>query len=151
MYEVRQAPFAGPPPPLQASDDHTLIAVREFRRVPLDASGLALMVFNARGGCAVQMIATLGQWVEHAVSLYQPTYLLCAHSLEQPRLTMLLTGVRERRALQSARPSPFSVDLIMPELVPLLETAPEQYAYWPDGLHADAPGPPVEVIAKDAV
>jgi len=151
VYEVRQVPFAGTPPPLHASEDHTLIAVREFRRVPLDASGLALVVFNARGGCAVQVIAALGQWVERAVSLYQPTYLLCARSLEQPRLTALLTGVRERRALQSGRPSPFSVDLIMPELIPLLETAPEHYAYWPDGLDSDAPCAPVEVIAKDAV
>jgi len=151
VYEVRQVPFAGTPPSLHASEDHTLIAVREFRRVPLDASGLALVVFSARAGCAVQVIATLGQWVEHAVSLYQPTYLLCARSLEQPRLTALITGVRERRALQSGRASPFSVDLIMPELMPLLETPPEHYAYWPDGLDADAPGAPVDVIAKDAV
>jgi hypothetical protein len=64
---------------------------------------------------------------------------------------MLLTGVRERRALQSGRLSPFSVDLILPELMPLLETVPEHYAYWPDGLDADGPGAPVEVIAKDAV
>ncbi|PYN01353.1 MAG: hypothetical protein DME08_02020 [Candidatus Rokuibacteriota bacterium] len=151
VYEVRQAPFAGAPPSLHASQDHTLVAEREFRRVPLDASGLALVVFNARAGCAVQVIAALGQWVEHAVSLYQPTYLLCARSLEQPRLTALLTGVRERRALQSGRASPFSVDLIMPELGPLLDTAPEHYEYWPDGLDVDAPGAPVEVIAKDAV
>jgi len=151
VYEVRQAPFAGALPSLHASQDHTLVAEREFRRVPLDASGLALVVFNARAGCAVQVIAVLGQWVEHAVSLYQPTYLLCARSLEQPRLTALLTGVRERRALQSGRASPFSVDLIMPELVPLLDTAPEHYEYWPDGLDVDAPGAPVEVIAKDAV
>ena len=151
VYEVRQVPFGKPPSLPQASDDHTLVAVREFRRVPLDASGLGLMVFNARGGCAVQVIATLAQWVERAVSLYQPTYVLCAHSLEQPRLSVLLTGVKERRALQSGRPSPFSVDLILPELVPLLETPPEYYAYWPDGLEADARGAPVEVITRDAV
>ena len=152
LYEVRAAPFSGtPPPPLQASDDHTLVAMREFRRVPLDASGLGLMVFHARPGYAVQVIATLAQWIEHAISLFQPTYLLCAHSLEQPRLSALLTGVQERQALQSARSSPFSIDMILPELTPLLETPPAFYAYWPDGLDADAPGAPLEMIAKDAV
>jgi len=150
-YEVRQVPYEPTPSLPQASDDHTLVAVREFRRVPLDASGLGLIVFSARGGCAVQVIATLAQWVEHAVSLYRPTYVLCAHSIEQPRLCVLLTGVRERRALQSARPSPFSVDLILPELVPLLETPPEHYAYWPEQVDPDARGAPVEVITRDAV
>ena len=114
-------------------------------------TGLVTAVQCARAGCAVQVIATLAQWVEHAVSLYRPTYVLCAHSLEQPSLSVLLTGVRERRALQSGRPIPFSVDLILPELVPLLETPPEDFAYWPEPLDAGARGAPVEAIARDAV
>ena len=153
IYEVRAIPFigTGAPPPLSAIDDHTLVAMREFRRVPLDASGLGLMVFYARAGCAVQLIAALAQWVEHAVSLFQPTYLLCARSLEQPRLTALLTGVRERRAWQSGRPTPFSVDMILPELTPMLDTEPESYAYWPEGLAEGAPCAPVSAVARDAV
>jgi hypothetical protein len=115
-----------------AVEDHTLAVVREFRRVPLDASGLALMLFTARPGSAARVIATLAHWVERALSTYQPSYLLVARSLEQPRVSALLAAVRERRALQSARPSPFSVELVLPELAPLLDVEPEPYAYCPE-------------------
>jgi hypothetical protein len=135
VYSIREAPLdldgeRGP------GQEHTLIAVREFRRVPLDASGLGLMLFSARPGCAAQCIATLAHWVERAVSLYQPTYLLLAHALEQPRVVVLLAGVRERRTLQWAGATPFSVDLVLPEVTPLLEGPPDHYAYVPDLLPA---------------
>lgn len=135
LYSVRDAPRTerGPEPlPLLPTGDHTLIVVREFRRVPLEASALALMLFSARLGAAARVIATLAHWAERAVSTYQPAYLLLAHSLEQPRVSALLTGVHERRALQWARPCSFSVDLVLPEVAPLLEAAPERYLYCPE-------------------
>lgn len=133
-YVVRDASRA-PEPPLGAVEDHTLAVVREFRRVPLDASGLALMLFTARPGHAARLIATLAHWVERALSAFQPAYLLLARSLEQPGVSVLLAGVHERRALQHARPSPFSVALVLPEVAPLLGASPERYAYCPE------PGP----------
>jgi hypothetical protein len=137
LYSVRDG-GAGRlvPAPL---NDHTLVVVREFRRVPFDASALALMVFTARMGQAAPIIATLAHWAEVAVSLYQPAYLLLAHSLEQPRLTALLTGVHESLALQSARTSAFSLDSILPELRPLMLTEPEWYTYCPDEAPAASP------------
>lgn len=151
LYVVRDSPDAAPVPPefagpertglaqagpvqagrAEADDDHTLVVVREFRRVPLSASALALMVFRARPGLAAQTIATLAFWMERAVSLYQPSYLLLARSLHEPRLTMLLTGVHECTALQAARPSAFSVDQVLPSLEPLIEGEPELYLYCP--------------------
>lgn len=134
LYSVRDVPLAGRAldPPLQPSEDHTLVVVREFRRVPLEASGLALILFTARAGAAARVIATLAHWAERAVSTYQPAYLLLAHSLEQPRVSALLTGVHERRALQWANACPFSVDLVLPEVDPLLESPPERYVYYPE-------------------
>src|SRR3989442_287212 len=85
LYSVRNVPLparAAPPVPLLPTEDHTLIVVREFRRVPLEASALALMIFSARIGAAARVIATLAHWAERAVSTYQPAYLLLAHSLE---------------------------------------------------------------------
>src|SRR5262245_3850973 len=50
-YSVRDASRAlATEPSLLATDDHTLVVVREFRRVPLDASSLALMLFVAQPG-----------------------------------------------------------------------------------------------------
>jgi hypothetical protein len=135
IYWVRETASAIRPlesPPLVAAEDHTLTVVREFRRVPLDASGLGLMLFTARAGDAARLIATLAHWAERALSTFQPAYLLLAHSLEQPRVSTLLAGVHERRALQWARPSPFSVDLVLPEVGPLLESEPERYVYCPE-------------------
>ncbi len=135
LYSVRDdVPGALVSAPL---NDHTLVVVREFRRVPLDASALALMVFTSRAGQAAPIVAALAQWAELAVSLYQPAYLLLAHSLEQPRLSALLTGVHESLALQSARPSAFSLDSVLPELRPLLLTEPEWYIYCPDETPAE--------------
>ncbi|MGH7390033.1 MAG: hypothetical protein ACREM3_11350 [Candidatus Rokuibacteriota bacterium] len=119
-------------PPRLAGDDHTLAVVREFRRVPLDASSLALMLFVAQPGRAARLIATLAHWAEEALSAFQPAYMLLARSLEQPCVSALLAGVHERRALQWARPSPFSVSLVLPEVTPLLAAPPERYAYCPD-------------------
>jgi hypothetical protein len=114
--------------------DHTLIVVREFRRVPLHASALALMLFTARGGRSAPVLAELAHFVERAVSLYQPAYLLLAHSLEQPRISTLLMGVHECAALQAAIPSAFSIDALLPELAPSLAHDPEWYSYYPDDI-----------------
>jgi hypothetical protein len=131
-------------------EDHTLVTVREFRRVPLDASGLRLVLFTARPGRAAQVIAALAHWVERAVSIYQPTYVLLAHSLEQPRLTALVAGVRERRALQWAQSTPFSVD-VLPELAPLLEHEPDHFAYCPEARLDDSPDLATQAVSPFAV
>lgn len=112
--------------------EHTLLAVREFRRVPLDASTLALTVFTARPGRAVPVVAALADFVERAVDLYQPGYLLLAHSLEEPWTSLLLTAVEDAAALGAAAPTAFSLDALRLELDPLLTGAPEPYAYWPE-------------------
>jgi hypothetical protein len=137
QYSVRDASAERAVEPTRSDvQDHTLAVVREFRRVPLDASGLALMLFRARPGQAAPLIAALAHWVERALSTYQPAYLLLARSLEEPSLAALLAGVHERRALQAARPSALSVALVLPEIVPLLEAEPWRYAYYPDGAFA---------------
>jgi hypothetical protein len=114
------------------SDEHTLVVVREFRRVPLEASSLALAVFTARVGRAAPLVAALAHFVERAVSVYQPAYVLLAHSFEAPQMVILITGVHERAALVAMKPTAFSIDLLLPEIRPLLATAPEWYAYWPE-------------------
>ncbi len=119
-------------------DDHTLVVVREFRRVPLHASALALLLFTSRGGRSAPVLAELAHFVERAVSLYQPAYLLLAHSLEQPRIAALLMGVHECAALQAAIPSAFSIDALLPELAPSLAHEPEWYGYYPDDIEARA-------------
>lgn len=138
-YSVRDASAVRTgEPPRAGVEDHTLLVVREFRRVPLDASGLALMLFTARPARSAHLIAALAHWVERALSAYQPSYLLLARSLERPRLVALLAGVHERRALQSARPGALSVAPLLPEITPLLEIAPERYAYCSDGQRSPA-------------
>ena len=135
IYSVHDADprdWSSPLPPSGLPGEHTLIVVREFRRVPLHASALALLVCTARGGHAAPVLAALAHFVERAVSLYQPAYLLLAHSLEQPRVSTLLMGVHECAALQEASPSAFSLDALLPELSPLLSCEPEWYAYCPD-------------------
>jgi len=119
-------------PAAESEGEHTLIAVREFRRVPLSASSLALTVFTARPGRAVQVVAAIAHFVERAVDLYQPAYLMLAHSLEEPRTCLLLTAVHDSAALGAAAPAAFSLDALMPELTPLLARAPETYAYCPE-------------------
>jgi hypothetical protein len=128
LYAVHDV---GATPPLEsiASSHHTLMVDREFRRVPLDASVLALALFRARGGHVASAIAAVSHWAERAVSLAEPAYLLVAHSLEEPRLIALLTGVHECDALVGSRASAFSVDALMAEAGPLLMADPEWYAY----------------------
>jgi hypothetical protein len=111
---------------------HSLSAVREFRRVPLDASSLALTLFVARPGSIVPVVAALAHFVERAVDLYQPGYLLLAHSLEDPRTSLLLTAVQDSLALAAASPAAFSVDDLLAELDVLLESPPERYEYCPE-------------------
>ena len=120
---------ATPPPEALAASHHTLMVVREFRRVPLDASALALAMLRARGGHVAGAIAAVAHWAERAVSLSEPAYLLVAHSLEEPRLIALLTGVHECQALLGSRASAFSIDSLLAEAGPLLMTDPEWYAY----------------------
>jgi len=112
--------------------DHHLIVVREFRRVPLQASTLGLLLFAARAGCEAQVVATLAHFTERALSVYQPPYLLLARSREQPGISVLLAGVRAEAMLESASASTLSVEALMPELMPLLAAEPEWYAYTPD-------------------
>lgn len=120
---------ATPPTESIAASHHTLMVDREFRRVPLDASALALALFRARGGHVASAIAAVAHWAERAVSLSDPAYLLVAHSLEEPRLIALLTGVHECHALACSRASAFSVDSLLAEAGPLLMADPEWYAY----------------------
>lgn len=121
----------GAAPPIEpfVAAHHTLMVVREFRRVPLDASALALALFRARGGHAASAIAAVAHWAERAVSLSEPAYLLLAHSLEEPRLIALMTGVHECQALAGSRSSAFSVDSLLADAGPLLMGEPEWYAY----------------------
>jgi hypothetical protein len=130
LYCVRGVGTGGTLGPDRAH--HTLVVVREFRRVPLHASALALMVSTARPGYGARVAAALAHFAEHAVSLYQPAYVLLAHSLEQPRLSVLLMGVHECAALQAASPAAFSIDGLLPEVQPMLVADPEWYAYCPD-------------------
>lgn len=112
--------------------EHTLVAVREFRRVPLDASTLGLILFTARPGHAVQVMAALAEFVEHAVVAYQPGYVLVAHLLAAPQTSLLLTAVRDATALGAAASAAFNLDRLLAELDPLLMTVPECYAYCPE-------------------
>jgi hypothetical protein len=146
VYAVHEL-GASPPSEASAARHHTLMVVREFRRVPLDASALALALFRARGGHAARAIAAVAHWSERAVSLSEPTYLLVAHSLEEPRLIALLTGVHECRALAGARASAFSVDSLLAEAGPLLMDDPEWFAYCAPQL-ADTPQ---QLISPSAV
>lgn len=112
--------------------EHTLIAVREFRRVPLDASSLGLTLFTARPGRAVPVVAALAHFVERAVDLYQPGYLLLAHSQEMPQISLLLMAVHDSAALGAAATAAFSLDEMLEELSPLLAADPECYEYCPE-------------------
>jgi hypothetical protein len=139
IYSVHDADGAPGLPP--SPGEHTLIAVREFRRVPLDASTLALTVFTAKPGHAVPVAAALAGFVERAVGLYQPGYVLLAHSLENPRTCLLLTATRDAMLLGAAAPAAFNLDDILIELTPLLATAPESYEYCSEPDAATVAGP----------
>jgi hypothetical protein len=135
LYSVRDGSGRGrsaTPPPQAAQENHTLVVVREFRRVPLHASALAMFLFTAQPRGTARVIAALAHWVERAVSVYQPAYLMLAHSLEQPATSTVLAAVHERQALQWARPSPLSLDTVLPEVRPWLDADPERYVYCPE-------------------
>jgi hypothetical protein len=106
--------------------------VREFRRVPLRASALGLVIFAARLGREAQVVAALAHFAERAVSHYQPPYLLLARSREQPGIIALLTGIQASSMLETGIGTPFSVDPLLPEVTPLLVAEPELYAYSPE-------------------
>src|SRR5947208_5939850 len=129
VYTVHDAEAWAPPTPVSEPGDHTLIVVREFRRVPLHASALAMLLLTARPGYAAPVLASLAHFVERAVSMYQPAYLLLAHSLEQPRISTLVLGVHECSALAAASPAAFSVGALLPELGPRLMLRPVSYRY----------------------
>jgi hypothetical protein len=137
-YSVHAAEGSPRRPP--GPGEHTLVAVREFRRIPLDASSLALTLFRARAGCAVAVVAALADFVERAVRLYQPGYLLLAHSLDDPRTSVLLTAVHDSALLGAAAPAAFSLDELRGELTPMLFAAPECYGYCPEPDTAPVPG-----------
>jgi hypothetical protein len=134
LYSVRDAPLRGPldPAPPAWGGEHTLRVVREFRRVPLGVSTLALALFTARAGRVAALVAALAHYVERAVSVYQPTYVLLAHSLQAPRINALLLGVQDSAALEAASPAAFSVDLLLPEIAPLLALDPDWYVHAPE-------------------
>jgi hypothetical protein len=145
VYAVHEL-GATPPSNALGASHHTLMVVREFRRVPLDASALALALFRARGGYVAGAIAAMAHWAERAVSLAEPAYLLVARSLEEPRLIALLTGVHECQALVGSRASAFSIDSLLAEAGHLLMTDPEWYVYCAPDL-ADTP----QLISPSAV
>jgi hypothetical protein len=132
VYTVHEAEAWTPPAPPSEPGDHTLIVVREFRRVPLHASALALLLITSRPGYPAAVLAALAHFVERAVSSYQPAYLLLAHSLEQPQVSALMLGVHEVASLTAAGPAAFSVETLVPELEPLLLHPPEWFTYCPE-------------------
>jgi len=132
LYTVHDAEAWAPATAVSEPGDHTLIVVREFRRVPLHASALVMLLLTARPGCSAPVLAALAHFVERAVSTYQPAYLLLAHSLEQPRVSALMMGVHECTALAAAKPAAFSVEGLLPELEPLLILRPEWFSYCPE-------------------
>jgi hypothetical protein len=134
FYAVHEADTTGLPvhPPCGSPRQHSLITVREFRRVPLDASSLALTLFVARPAHVAAVVAILAHFVERAVALYQPGYLLLARSREDPRTSLLLTAVDDSLALAAAGPAAFSMEALVEELEAQLESPPERYEYCPE-------------------
>jgi hypothetical protein len=129
LYSVHDPAHIGD---MTGPGDHTLVSVREFRRVPLQASTLGLVLFAARAGAEAQVLAMLAHYAERALSAYQPSYLLLARSLEAPGIVALITGVQAPAALESSAVTAFSLDPLLPELMPLLAAEPELYAYDPE-------------------
>jgi hypothetical protein len=143
LYSLRDSagPRRGAEPSWLTMVTHTLVTVREFRRVPLEASALALLLFNANASAAARVIATLAHWAEQAVSRDQPAYLLLAHSLEQPRTCVMLAAVHEGGALQRAHASALSLHSVLPEVRPWLDAEPARYAHCPEVAERVAPLP----------
>ena len=143
VYTVRETECQEswmPRSPIEAwVGEHSLSVVREFRRVPLQASALSLALFTAQPARSASVVATLAHFVEQAVSLYQPSYLLLAHSREAPWMSALVMGVHEGAALLAVSPAAFSLDGLLPELRPMLVIDPEWYAYDPEAERALLP------------
>jgi hypothetical protein len=129
LYSLSEPPAADAVLVRLGSDDHSLMAVREFRRVPLRASALSLTLFTARPGRAAAAVAAIAHFVERAVSVWEPAYLMLAQSLEQPRVSVLITGVHQAQALAGAAAGAFSLHGLLPELRPMLDEAPEVFEY----------------------
>ena len=148
LYAVHDADDSPPLRALQSGDDeHTLVAVREFRRVPLEATALGLALFTARPGETAAVLATLAHFVERAVSRYQPAYVLLAHSREQPRLSFLLLGVDEVAALDTGIPEAFSLEAVPPDLRSRLAGPPEWFSYDPGARAVESVGALVSPFA----
>jgi hypothetical protein len=129
LYSLAERPASGAMLVRLGGDDHSLMVVREFRRVPLLASSLSLALFTARAGHAAPAVAAVAHFVERAVSAWEPAYLMLARSLEQPRLSVLLVGVHQSSALEGGGSTSFSLDPLMPDLGPMLSTEPEIFDY----------------------
>ena len=137
LYSLAETPATDAVVVRLGSDDHTLMVVREFRRVPLYASALSLTLFTAQPGRASAAIAALAHFCERAVSAWEPSYLMLAQSLEQPRLVALFTGVHQVRALAGGRGGSFSLDALFPEIRTMLEEEPELFHYFSEEPAAD--------------
>ena len=74
VYTVHEADAWAPPVPVSDPGDHTLIVVREFRRVPLHASALLMLLLTARPGYSAAVLAALALFVERAVSAFPVSY-----------------------------------------------------------------------------
>jgi hypothetical protein len=129
LYSLSEPPAADAVLVRLGSDDHSLMAVREFRRVPLYASALSLTLFNARPGRSAEAVAAIAHFVERAVSVWEPAYLMLAQSLEQPRVSVLITGVHQGQALAGAAAGAFSLHGLLSEIAPMLEDPPEVFEY----------------------
>jgi hypothetical protein len=57
LYTVHDAEAWAPVAAVSEPGDHTLIVVREFRRVPLHASALVMLLVTARAGCSAPVLA----------------------------------------------------------------------------------------------
>src|SRR5262245_4724450 len=60
LYTVHDAEAWAPVAAVSEPGDHTLIVVREFRRVPLHASALVMLLLTARAGRSAPVMATPG-------------------------------------------------------------------------------------------
>ena len=127
---MAEMPSAGSVLVRLGSDDHSLVVVREFRRVPLYAASLSFALFTARPGRAAEVVATLAHFTERAVSLFEPAYLMLARSDEQPCLSILMAGVHDSRAVAGAAPAAFRLDGVVRELEPVLAVEPEIFEYY---------------------
>lgn len=132
LYSLADTSAAGSALVRVGTDDHSLMVVREFRRVPLHASSLSLALFSAQAGRAAGAVAALAHFVERAVSAWEPAYLMLAQSIEQPRVIVLLAGVHDAQALAGALPGPLSIGGLMPELASMLADEPEIFEYCRD-------------------